>query len=340
MATAAEPGHAERELYFSFFMFTANLRPADANHRREVVRYVEKLSALGYAGFDVPVAPPENEDWGAELRAYAALRAELDGAGFADVPLSTNVGATRTYDPTSPYAEQRAGALRYLKSRVDITAALRGPIMAGPIIFPYAVFPQSDAGEELWSDALQEWAAARRGNARPVLEELAEHAAARGVSLAIEPVDHWETPWPNLVSEVLACLDGLPAQLGACVDSAHVQLGADGPAAFAAQIEAAGAAGRIHSVHISPPDRGHFEDSWIPWQLFFGPILSAYRGPILVETFNAVAPFTKFLRLGRRKFWVPGEDDPVPGVRDAFTVAERAITVVREQIAAVAAGGR
>jgi sugar phosphate isomerase/epimerase len=322
-----------RDLHFSFFMFTADLRPRDPSARARVIDHVRELTGLGYVGFDVPVAPPADDDWAAELEAYRTLRRELDAAGFEHIPLTTNVGATQLYDPSSPDEAQRGDALRYLKSRVDITAALYGPVLAGPILFPYAVFPSQD-GEPLWSDALQDWAAGRTAVAAPVLNELAEYAAEQGVSLAIEPVDHWETPWPNMVGEILTFLESVPSrQLGVCVDSAHVMLGGDGPAAFAAQIGAPSAAGRIHSVHVSPPDRGAFRDSWLPWQQFFEPVLAAFDGPLLVETFNAVPPFSGLLRLSRRKFWVPGDDSPVESVPDAYTIAAEAIETVRGELA-------
>jgi sugar phosphate isomerase/epimerase len=326
---------AAHELYFSFFMFTADLRPDDAEYRKTIIRHIRELTELGYAGFDVPIAPPAAGAFSEDLARYARLRDALDEAGLEAVPLSTNVGATRRFDPTSDYAEQRQAALAYLKSRVDITAVLRGPIMAGPIIFPYNVFPLTDFGEPIWSDALQEWAAQRRDFAQPVLNELGEYAEERGVSLAIEPVDHWEQPVPNHVAEVLDFLEGVESgQLGVCIDSAHVMLGGDGPAIFAEQVARAGELGRIHSVHISPPDRGAFHDSWIPWQQFLEPILAYYDGPLLIETFNAVPVFHTPLRLTRRKFWVPGEDPEVPNVLDAYTVAARAIEAVRDQLSA------
>ena len=133
---------------------------------------------------------------------------------------------------------------------------------------------------------------------------------------------------------MLDFLDGVESRdVGVCVDSAHVVLGGDGPAAFSAQAQRAGDGQRLHSVHISAPDRGAVRDSWIPWRAFLEPILAHYDGPLLVETFNAVAPFDSSLRLTRRKFWIPGEDDPVAGVPDAYTVAGEAFAAVRGELA-------
>ena len=321
------------DLYFSFFMFTADLRPGDREYAATVVRHMQELLDRGYAGFDLPVAPIATEDFGPELERYRALRGALEDAGLGEVGITTNVMATRTFDPSSPYGEQRQAALRYLRSRVDITAALGGSTMAGPVVMPYSVFPTGDFGEPVWSDALQDWATPRYAAARPVLQELGEYAEAHDVKVAIEPVDHWETPAPNMVSEVADFLDGVPSrQVGVCIDSAHVLLGSDGPEAYAEAAGRLGADGRIHAVHVSPPDRGAFRDSWIPYEAFLEPILPHFDGPFLVETFNAVPPFVGGLRLGRRRFWRPGEDEPVPGVPDAYTVAGEALEAVRRQL--------
>jgi sugar phosphate isomerase/epimerase len=320
---------AERELYFSFFMFTVDLRPGDRAYADVIVRHIEALSELGYAGFDLPIAATATLDHEAEVERYAELKDALDDVGLGDVGISTNVGATRTFNPASPYAEQREVALAYLKSRVDITALLGGTIMAGPIIFPYGGYPTADFGEPIWSDALQDWSVPGFEAAQPVLDELGVYAEAKGVTLAIEPVDHWETATPNMVGQVLDFLEGVPSgQVGVCIDSAHVVLGGDGPAAFTSQVERAGAAQRLHSVHVSAPDRGAVRDSWIPWDAFLDPILPVYEGPLLVEVFNAIPPFLDSLRLTRRKFWIPGEDTPVDGVPDAYTVAAEALAAV------------
>jgi sugar phosphate isomerase/epimerase len=327
----------DRDIYFSLFMFTADLRPGDRAYAEVIARHIKELTARGYAGFDLPIAPTPTQDHRAELERYVEFKRALDEAGVGDVGITTNVAATRTFDTASMYAEQRDVALAYLKSRIDITAALGGSIMAGPIVLPYNVYPVTDFGEPIWSDALQDWATARYPNAQPVLEELAEYAQARGIKVAIEPVDHWETPAPNMVSEVMDLLGGVGSrQMGVCIDSAHVLLGGDGPAAYSAAVRRALDEDRLHYVHISAPDRGTVHDSWIPWERFLEPVLPGYDGPLLVETFNAIPAFLGSLHLTRREFWIPGEDPPVEGVPDAYTVAEKAIAAVRRELSQLA----
>ena len=326
---------ASPDIYLSFFMFTANLQPENACYSATLIRHIREMLAEGYAGFDLPIAPRQTFDHAAEVDAYKRLKQRFVDAGLEHVAFTTNVGATRTFDPTSLYREQRQQALAYLKSRVDITQILGGSsIMAGPFLFPYGVFPVTDAGDPLWSDTLQDWLAKRYPHALSVFDALADHAEKRGVRLAIEPVDHWETPGPNTVSDVLQFCAGFASpRVGVTFDTAHIVLGSTGPDVFRDNVAIAHARHRLHYVHISPPDRGALRDSWIPWDTIMPAFVQAYRGPYLVEVFNAVPPFMNLMRLSRRKFWIPGEDRPDPLAPSAYLVARDGFEILRDQLA-------
>jgi len=330
---------AKRKIYFSFFMFTADLRPDDAAYTRVLVNHLKALTEMGYDGFDVHIATqPANVDHRQEVDSYVRLRKAFDAAGLKDAKFTTNVGTTRTFDPTSPYEEQREQALLYLKSRIDITSVLsRDSIMSGPFLYPYGVFPLTDNGEEIWSDALQDWMQPRYRAARAVFEELAEYAAAKRVKLAIEPVKSWETPPPNMVSEALDFLDTLePSTSGVTIDTAQVVMESAGPEVFKRNVARAAGQNRLHYVHISAPDRGAVRDSWIPWDLVLSEIEPVYSGPYLVEVFNAIPPFVSSMRMARRRFWRPGEDEPVSNRPSAYDVALSGLEALREQLASLA----
>lgn len=335
---AASP---DRTILFSLFMFTVDMRPDDPAYTSTLVGHLKALTEMGYHGFDLPIPARDSLDHVSEIESYRRLKQAFDAAGLKDAVFTTNVGATKRFDPTSPDPEQRRHALDYLKSRVDITAILGGrkdSVMAGPIVLPYGLYPSLDDDTPLWSDALQEWLVDRYETARPVIAELADYAGSKGVKLAIEPVDHWETAAPNMVSEVLDFLRGIDSsEVGVAVDVAHVMLGSSGPAAYARDIAATIAQKRLHYVHISSLDRGSFGDVWIAWDQFLGPILPHFNGPYLVEVFNAIPVFHGPLRLTRRKFWIPGEDEPVAGQPSAYDVAREGLDVVTKQFARLAA---
>ncbi|MDP9793762.1 sugar phosphate isomerase/epimerase [Catenuloplanes nepalensis] len=329
-----------RKIYFSFFMFTADLRPDDTAYTRTLVDHLKALTDMGYDGFDVHIAPgTPAAGHRQETEAYARLKKAFGAAGLGDTRFTTNVGTTRTFDPTSPYEQQRAQALAYLKSRVDITRILGDgdSIMSGPFLYPYGVFPSTDAGEPIWSDALQDWMRPRYRDAHALFRELAEYAGGQGVQLALEPIKSWESPPPNMVSEALDFLDdGEIFGAGVTLDTAQVVMESRGPAVFRDNVARATRQNRLLYVHISAPDRGAVRDSWIPWELMLNELEPVYRGPYLVEVFNAIPPFDSSMRMTRRRFWRPGEDAPEPGRASAYDVAAAGLEELRERIAASA----
>lgn len=329
----------ERDVFFSFFMFTADLRPEDPHYTQILINHLKALTDMGYDGFDLHIASrPAAVDHRLEVKSYVGLKKAFDKAGLKDVKFTTNVGTTRTFDPTSPYEEQRSQALSYLKSRVDITRVLGGDsIMSGPFLYPYGVFPVTDTDEPIWSDALLDWMKSRYHAARSVFEDLAAYAETQKVKLAIEPVKSWETPPPNMVSEVLDFLDGLEHRhCGVTIDTAQVVMESQGPSVFRNNVARAARQDRLYYVHLSAPDRGAVRDSWIPWDIVLNELEPVYRGPYLIEVFNAIPPFDSSMRMARRRFWRPGEDEPTPNADSAYDVAMAALDELREQVALAA----
>lgn len=66
------------EIFLSFFMFTADLRPEDASSAAAIARHMGALRDMGYDGFDLPIAPRPTADHAAEVDAYRRLRDGLD----------------------------------------------------------------------------------------------------------------------------------------------------------------------------------------------------------------------------------------------------------------------
>jgi hypothetical protein len=105
-----------------------------------------------------------------------------------------------------------------------------------------------------------------------------------------------------------------------------------GPSVFKDNVARAARQDRLYYVHVSAPDRGAVHDSWIPWDIVLSEIEPVYRGPYLIEVFNAIPPFDSSMRMARRRFWRPGEDDPAPGRDSAYQVAQAALQEFRGRI--------
>lgn len=326
----------KRDILFSFFMFTADLKPTDCNYTQVLVNHMDAIARIGYTGFDMHIAGSTgNISFTEEVENYARLKDAFNAAGHQKAKFNTNVGSTRTFDPTSPYPEQRKQALEYLKSRVDITSVLGGrdAIMSGPFLYPYGVFPVDDNDEPIWSDALQDWMTPRYKDAIPTFLELIEYAKEKQVILGIEPIKDWESPPPNMVSEVLDFIETLDTSLpcGVAIDTAQCVMESRGPSVFKDNVARAIAKGRLPYVHISAPDRGEVKDSWIPWNFMLGVLTPVFKGPYLVEVFNAIPPFASSMRMTRRRFWRPGEDQ-ANNYPSAYDVAETAYKELNDQL--------
>lgn len=120
-------------------------------------------------------------------------------------------------------------------------------------------------------------------------------------------------------------------QVGVVIDSAHETLDGDGPEIFKTQVAELAQQERLHYIQVSPPDRGAVHNSWIPWQGFLEPILAVYSGPVAVEIFNAIPAFLSSLRLSRRKFWIPGEDE-ANSYPSAYQIAGAAIQATQKEL--------
>lgn len=323
-----------RPVYFSFFMFDTNTRLFDASARATYLEHMKVLADMGYDGFELHcLRSPEFDaafpTYADEVAGYAELRSELDDAGLAHIALATNVGTSPDFDTSSPDPSVREAGAEFIRSRIDITHALGAEIMMGPVVYPYG------AWDDVWSDGLQDELTRRYEIAAPVLDELGEYASTKGVKIAIEPITHWETPGPNTIAQTMRFLDLVPStQVGVVIDSAHETLDGAGPEVFTGQVKALAEAGRLHYAQASPPDRGSLADSWLPWDTLFPPILAHYDGPVAIEIFNALPGFAAGLRLSRRKYWIPGVDEPTTWP-DAYQVAEASLDRLRAEFARI-----
>jgi hypothetical protein len=80
------------DIYFSFFMFTANLQPDNGECTKTLVKHMRALLDMGYVGFDLPIAPGTT-DFAKEVESYKDLRKAFDAARLRDVKFATNVEA-------------------------------------------------------------------------------------------------------------------------------------------------------------------------------------------------------------------------------------------------------
>ncbi|AYY14127.1 sugar phosphate isomerase/epimerase [Actinobacteria bacterium YIM 96077] len=218
-------------------------------------------------GFDVIELPVENVgDW--DARAAAKL---LDDVGLAaSVTLVMGEGRELVAADRGTVAATRD----YLRHVVDVAATVGSPVIAGPA---YASVGRT------WRMDDQE-RAARYAELRDGLGPVVEHAVQADVSVAIEPLNRYETSLINTVDQALEAVEGLPVEgSGLALDVYHMNIEeTDIPAAIRR------AAGRIDHVQVCANDRGAPGADHLDWPGIIGALDTAdYGGPLVIESFTA-----------------------------------------------------
>jgi D-psicose/D-tagatose/L-ribulose 3-epimerase len=107
--------------------------------------------------------------------------------------------------------EQRAMSVQYTKDCIDLVEALDGHEMT---IVPATVGKITPDGtpEQEW-----EWAVAS-------LKDIYEHAQRAGVTMAIEPLNRFETYFINRGAQAMALAEAVGPDCGVCLDAFHINI--------------------------------------------------------------------------------------------------------------------
>ncbi len=224
---------------------------------------IEKGRSLGYDVVEIPIEHEDDIDYAKTADAYAR-------AGV-DCSLCAIMGATR--DPSHEDPDIQRNGVAYLKHCVEAAARLNAINLVGP----------------LYAAVGRQWQATPDQRRRDLdrcaknLKEVARVAEDRGVTLAIEPLNRFETSFINLTDQAI--------ELMHMIDSPRVKVMMD---TFHANIEekslgrAIEAAGKdfVH-VHANENDRGTPGTGHLPWQDLAAALKKInYGGPLVIESFS------------------------------------------------------
>jgi D-psicose/D-tagatose/L-ribulose 3-epimerase len=229
----------------------------------ETLELIDHAREIGFDILEICVEDPETID-------APRISARLGDAGMT-ARVCGAFGPNR--DVSSDDAAIRASGFAYLRSCVDIAAALGSPSVVGPM---YSAVGKTRFLEPAERDA--QWRLAVDG-----LRVAADYAADHGVSLGIEPLNRFETDLVNTIDQGLRLADEIGrANMGLLLDTFHMNIEEkDIPAAVRR------AKGRIVEFHACSSDRGTPGEDHLPW----GEIVHAlhegeYRGPVVIEAFT------------------------------------------------------
>lgn len=229
--------------------------------------HVEQLARrVADHGFDVLEVCIEDP----ALVSAAAIR---DAASAAGVGVSVCGAFGPDRDLTHEDAAVRAGALEYLRTCIDLAADVGSADVSGPMY-------QATGKARLLTDAEreQQWAWAVEG-----LRAAADHAAARGVGLAVEPLNRFETDMVNTVEQgVRLCERVGRDNVGLLLDTFHMNVEEKdmGDAIRAAD-------GLLRNFHACENDRGAPGSGHVPWGQVLGALRDVgYDGLVVIESFT------------------------------------------------------
>jgi len=223
----------------------------------------EKAKSLGYDMVEIPIESESDLNYKKAAEAYA--RTGLKSS------ICAVMGAGR--DPSHPDAAIQKGAIAYMKHCIDAAVTIQAPAVVGPL---YAAVGRT-------------WQAspAQRGKdlARCAknMKVIAKYAEDKGVMLALEPLNRFETSFINLTEQAieLADLIGSP-NVKLMMDTFHANIEEK---SLGKAIELAGK--RMIHIHANENDRGTPGTGHVAWVEIAAALKKIkYDGPLVIESFS------------------------------------------------------
>ena len=249
----------------------------------EELGLVDRVARLGFEVLEVAVEE-------AGLLDPEALRDALERTGLGCVVVGF---CTADRDLSSDDEEVRRAGVEYAKRCIDLAATAGAPLVAGPL--HQAVGKARFVEREVRSAELERAVAG--------LAEVADHAGERGISLAIEPLNRWESDMVNTVEQGLDLCDAVGRQnVGLLLDTFHQNIEEK---RIGDAIRAAGE--RLLHFHASENDRGVPGSGHVPWPEVREALADVqYSGAVSLESFSSKIPGLA----AAVSMWRPFYDDP------------------------------
>ncbi len=224
---------------------------------------MDRAKAMGFDLLEICVEDPDTID-------VPAIRAKAAQAGIG-VTICGAFGPSRNVSAEDDAV--RGQGLDYLKRCIDFAEGLGSPSVCGPMYSAVGVTQLLDkeARQAQWDRAVGS------------LRLAAAYAKERGIKLAIEPLNRFETDLVNTVDQGLRLADDIAApNVGLLLDTFHMNIEEkDIPDAIGR------AAGRIVEFHACSNDRGTPGEDHLPWPRIVEALKAAgYDGPIVIEAFT------------------------------------------------------
>jgi D-psicose/D-tagatose/L-ribulose 3-epimerase len=224
---------------------------------------LDKLKEMGFDLIEVAVEDPG-------LIELDVLKDALERTGLGVVTCGA-FGPGRNISSLDP--KERKAAKDYLVWMIDAAQYLGSEVVTGPM---YSAVGKARLEDP--DDREKEWQLAVKG-----LREMCDYAADRGVKLAFEPLNRFETDLVNVVEQGKKLIDDVGApNLGFHLDTFHMHLEEKDSVAA---IQSAG--NRVFHFHACENDRGVPGTGQVDWEGVFKALVEIeYKGSVVIESFT------------------------------------------------------
>jgi D-psicose/D-tagatose/L-ribulose 3-epimerase len=232
-----------------------------ADFGRAQMPLLPKIKSWGFDGIEVPIFRPGEF-------AAADIRAGVDAHGLECTVCSVLV---KGFSLISEDASVRRATLAHMQDVIKAAAGAGTKMLAGPLYCPVGYLPGRRRTQDEWNWAVEAY------------QQLGETLAAHGLTLAIEPLNRFETYFLNTAADA--------ARLAADVNHPNVGILFD---TFHANIEEKNIAdgyrtiGRhVRHVHTCENDRGIPGSGHVEWDEVFRALRDInYDGWLTIESFG------------------------------------------------------
>ena len=250
------------------------------------------VKSMGYDVLEVCIEDP------ALLSASAMNKAAIEN-GLA-ISICGAFGPDR--DVSHESKEIREKGIEYLRQCIDFAAAVGSPNVSGPMY-------SATGKTRMLSDAARkeqfDWAVES-------LRNVGEYAATKGVGLAIEPLNRFETDLINTIDQALDLCRAINLEnVGLLLDTFHMNIEEK---SIGDAIRRAG--NFVRHIQVSENDRGTPGSGQVHWEEFYIALSDIdYTGWIVIESFlPTVAEIARAVSL-----WRPVAESMETLARDGFT---------------------
>lgn len=203
----------------------------------------DRLKRMGFDGVEIFLNHPESLP-------MKKIKEKMDETGMG---CTLSIGLGKEQNLISPDRRARDAGVAFLKEGVDVACELDSDVVSGVIYAAWGEFTGKMRTEDEWNYS------------KECLLKVAEYAKGKGVMLALEPVNRFETYFLNTIEDTRKMVEEINhPNIGIHADTFHMNIEEE---SFYGAIKMAGE--HLCHVHLCENNRGIPGTGHIPWDDVF-----------------------------------------------------------------------